>query len=361
MSKINREGLLKVLEAVQPGLSTREILEQSTCFIFGGGKVQALNDEIAACGPIPLGDDVKGAIRAVKLLEILRKLPEDELEIGVEQGQLTLVGKRRKTGITMESEIHHPLVGTVEVPDTWQQLHKDFSEAVGVVGLCASSDQSVFARVCIHVTPKWVEAHDGIQACRWKLSTGFSGEKKDSGEWTGTLVRQASIKHIVALNMTEFSETPHWIHFRNSDGITLSCRRYVEDYPEDSQGEFKKEDGTSVVLPKGLADAADNAAVFSSENSDNNVVKVELKPGTIRLRGEGLSGYHRETKKIAYEGEPVSFLISPKLLTDIVKRHSEVKISSDRLRVNGGAYRYLACLFKSDPGKKEEVEEVVED
>lgn len=323
------------------------------CFIFTDGKVQALNDEIAAHGPTPFDSTIRGAVRANKLLEILRKLPEDELDVGIEQGQLSIVGKRRKTGITMEAEIHHPLVGSVEEPTSWIPLHKDFSEAVGVVGLCAASDQSVFARVCVHLTPKWVEAHDGVQACRWKLPTGFTGEKKESGEWSGTLVRQASIKHIVALNMTEFSETAHWLHFRNSDKVVLSCRRYVEDYPEDSNGEFKSDEGLAVVLPKGLIDAADNASVFSSENVDSNVVKVEMTSGTIRLRGDGISGYHRESKKIAYDGEPVSFLISPKLLADIVKRHSEVKIAPNRLRVNGGAYRYMACLFNPQSLKKE--------
>lgn len=357
MIRINRESFLKTLESVQPGLSAREILEQSTCFIFMDEQVQALNDEVVVRAPLAL-DGLKGAVRAVKLLEILKKLPEEELDVGVEDGQLVLVGKRRKTGIRMETEIHHPLVGALDEPEHWTPLHKDFAEAVGVVGLCAATtNQDKFARVCLHVTPEWMEAHDGIQACRWYLKTDFAGEQRPSGEWAGTLLRQASIKHIVSLNMTEFAESPHWVHFRNPEGVVLSCRRYVEDYPEDSQGEFKKTDGETLVLPKGLVEAADHAAVFSRDSPDANMIKVELKPGVVRLLGESISGYHRESKKLAYEGAPATFMIAPDLLADIVKRHNEVKITSNRLRVVGGAYHYMACLFSPQAQPVAEPEE----
>ena len=45
--KINRMNLLNVLESVHPGLSKRDMVEQSACFVFQGGRVITFNDEIA--------------------------------------------------------------------------------------------------------------------------------------------------------------------------------------------------------------------------------------------------------------------------------------------------------------------------
>ena len=45
--KIDREEFLKQLESVLPGYSTKEVIEQSSCFVFKKGRVYTYNDEIA--------------------------------------------------------------------------------------------------------------------------------------------------------------------------------------------------------------------------------------------------------------------------------------------------------------------------
>ena len=63
MSKtINRELFLEQLESVQPGLSTREIIEQSSCYVFRGGEVITFNDEIACSQKCDIG--IEGAVRS---------------------------------------------------------------------------------------------------------------------------------------------------------------------------------------------------------------------------------------------------------------------------------------------------------
>ena len=60
--KINREELLNQLESVLPGLSTREIIEQSSCFVFMNKEVITYNDEISCSHKSRL--DIEGAIVA---------------------------------------------------------------------------------------------------------------------------------------------------------------------------------------------------------------------------------------------------------------------------------------------------------
>lgn len=348
-SKINRENFLHALESATPGLSPREIIEQSSCFILKGGMVATYNDEISCKGPSGLGEEFEGAVRADKLLTMLRKLPEEELTLTQENGELTILGKGRKVDLAMESEILLP-VDSVDKPGKWRKLPTEFSEAINMVQSCASADQSTFALTCVHVHQNWVEAFDGFQACRWKLETGVAEPY---------LVRAASVKHITSLGMSEISESKNWLHFKNASGLVISIRRDLSEYPQDVGKSIRKLDdgtyGNAVQLPKGMAEEADRAAEFSSENSDANYLIVELRPGKVRIKGVGVTGRYLAGKKLNWSGPEIQFVIAPTLLSKIVTDHSESYISPGRLLVSGGNWKYAAYLGPV-AGKEEVVE-----
>jgi hypothetical protein len=331
--KLNRELLLQQLESVQAGLSSREVIEQSSCFIFKEGEVLTYNDEIAARQECCL--KVTGAVQAEPLLAILQKLTEEEIEVTVKDSELVIEGKKRKAGIVMEQEILLP-VDRIEQPESWTDLHEDFCDAVQIVVQCAGKDESQFRLTCIHLTPDHLESSDNFQVSRYSIETDLKEE---------TLVRRDSIKYVVEFNMTELSETESWIHFRNPTGLVLSCRRYADEASEfpdlDPILDFE---GTPTTLPKGLSEAVEKAEVFSSENAGENEVTIRLKSGKLRIRGEGASGWFTEVKKLKYDGDELSFQIAPKLLSDLVSRHNECEISKDRLKVNGPNFVYVTSL-----------------
>lgn len=346
--KISREDLLKSLEGVEPGLSKKAIIEQSDCLIFGGGRVQAFNDEVYCDGPCPLNGDVAGAVPAVKFLEIMRKLEQEELEVALGEGVLTFKGKgAERFKVRMEAEVTLP-VGEVEKPRGFQPLHPDFCEAVAAVGQCASRDQSRFSLTCVHLHPKWIEALDDMQLARWRLPTGLAAP---------VLVRQSSIRHLKQLGMTEFAEGEGWLHFRTKKaGLRLSCRRYVEEFPDLDEILKKLGDGEQAQLPKGLAEAADKAAVFSSENPDANLVRIILTPnqgGRVRVRGMGLSGEYTKPLKAKYAGPRTEFLMPPQILGELCKKHSEVTVGAGKVWAKAGHLVYLACTVTPDDGREE--------
>lgn len=329
--KVNRQEFLNSLELVSPGLSSREIVEQSSCFAFNEGVVTTYNDEIACQHKTPFTG--VGAVQAAPLLAILRKLVEDEIDVAAtDEGLLVVKGKRRKAGIRMESELRLPFED-VEKPKKWKPLAEDFAEALQVVEQCASKDESVFAMVCIHLHPEFMEACDNYHAARYMLETGVQKP---------CLVRRDSIKHIIDLGMTDFSETAEWLHFRNKQKLILSCRRDVSEYPDLSK--LYKGKGVKTSLPKGLIEAVDKAEVFSAENTDANQVRIELQPGRVRLRGEGASGFYQEIKKLEYEGDPMDFFISPILLRELIQRHSSCQVCGQTLKVKGNKFVCVTSL-----------------
>jgi hypothetical protein len=337
--RVNRADLLQVLESVQPGLTVRDVIEQSSCFAFQNGSVHSFNDEIYCQRASPL--NIEGAVQAVPLLNILRRLSEDELDIQLTDGELILRGKRRRAGIRTQAEVALP-IEKVEQATDWKKLHEDFSDAIYVAQQCVGKDESNYAATCIHVHPKYVEACDDHQAVRYKLKTRVS---------EAALIRGASIKHIVSLDMTEFAETETWIHFRNPTGLILSCRRDLQAF--DPLDDILKVEGEPLTLPKGLAEAAEKAEIFSSENPDENEVLVDIRPGRLKVKGQGVSGWYHEFKKLKYSGEPLSFSIGPRLLVEIVKRYSECTITQTKLKVDTGKFVYVVALGKNETEKAE--------
>jgi len=329
----DREELLRKLEAVSPGLAIKEIIEQSSCFVFNAGRVITFNDEIACSIECDVG--FEGAVAAKALLELLAKLAEKEIDISAKDGTEVLIkGKGRRAGITMEAEITLP-VAAVEIPSKWTDLDPEFADAVGMVQHCASKDNNTFHLTCIHITPEHVEACDNFQIARYPVNTGLTKE---------CLVKRDSLKHVTGLGMTEVSETKAWLHYRNPTGLVLSVRRELHDF-EDLDPILNME-GTRTTLPGGLAEAVEKAEIFSAENAEHNIVIVQIKAGQLRLRGMGSSGWYEERKSVKWDGDPIAFSVPPKLLVDITTRTNDCFISSSRLKIDAGKFEYVTCLGK---------------
>lgn len=333
--RVNRAELLQSLQAVQPGLTTKDVIEQSSCVVFRDNEVVTFNEEIACRAKTPIKvPDFKGAIPANPLIKILGKMEEEEIEIELSENEFLIVGKKRKTGIRIEVEITLPIDSAEKPGKVWTPLHENFVEAIATVQECAGKDTSQFALTCVHIHPKWIEAFDNTHLARFKIKTGVGQE---------CLVKRDYLKHIINLEMKEFNETETWIHFRNAAGLVLSCRRYIEDFIDlKPMINFK---GESMQLPPGLADAADRAEVFSEENKDSNQLRIDLKSGKLRIKGTGNTGWYSEVKSLKYNGPDLCFYISPKLLKMLVKKHHECEVTADKMKVNGGNYVYVVSLL----------------
>ena len=295
--KVPREKLLQSLEWVSAGLAKKEIIEQSDCFVFYEGRVAAFNDEIAISAEAPL--KVSGAVKAAPLLSILSKLAEETVDVEQNGGELLLRCGFRRSGVVMEEEVLLP-VAEIEKPGKWANLPDAFTDAVKIVQGCAGKDESHFVLTCIHLAPDFLEACDNMQFARCPLKMPLD---------RGILLRKDSVKHAAELGMVEVSETENWVHFRNSSGLILSCRRYMDEYP--TLDDLLHVTGEKTVLPGGLSDAVDKATVFSADNPESNLVEVQLKAGKMKLAGRGANGWYEEIKKVKYSGSAIKFFVDP--------------------------------------------------
>lgn len=332
-----REELLSVLNQLRGGIDPKSIIEQSDCFVFQDGRVMAYDGEVMCHSPSPLKKEITGAVPAEVLLNLLGKMTEDEIDVSQSESELLIRGKRRRGGITRQKEVVLPVDG-VEKPTKWKPLHEDFCTAISLVSKCASTDQSRFALICVHVHPNWVEATDDFQACRWKIDTPVSSP---------ALVKRTSVQNMSSLAVTEVAETDKWIHFRNTDGLVYSCRRWVEDFPPLT--EVLKVDGHPLTLPKALDEAIGRAEVIIGESVGGKQLNVSIGGGKMKVTGKGPLGWFTETKKIHYDGPDTKFMIPVAVLTDLSKRHTDCVVGADKIRAKGGKYVYISCLGIEEP------------
>lgn len=328
---VNREKLLASLESASPGLASRELIEQSACFVFVGGKVCTFNDEIACSISSPL-TGVSGAVVAKPLLDLLSKLPEEEIDITMDESKMSIKGKGRRAEIVIESEIKLP-VDAIETPGDWVKLEPDFLEGISITSAVAATTKDAnFVLTCVHIHPDHLEACDNFQAIRFPVKTGAIAS---------CLVRQSAIRHVPQLGMTEMAVGESWIHFRNAAGLQLSCRRWQERYED--LDPILTCDGDPITLPGGLNEAVDKAKIFSSENIDSDQLLVRIKDGTLLIRGEGSHGKYEEKRKVTFSGD-ISFMIAPRLLIEITQRATDCLIGPGRLKVSTGKFTYVSCL-----------------
>lgn len=341
--RVNRAEFLQILSRVEPGLSKRDLVEQSRCFVFQDGWVATFNDEICCRTKTDLPEDFVGAVHAEPLTRTLENMADDEIEVSIREGELFLRGKRKQAGIKLEAQIVLP-VDQVELPEkgTWTVLPEEFPAAVEQVIATAGTNDEEFITVCVHVHPLWLEACDRKQATRYEIPTGVTRP---------FLIRASSLKHIIPLGLTKAGETENWVHFRNKS-IIFSCRRHLDEYPSDRITEMMKFRGEPATLPRGGVEAASLAGVFSGEDKDNDKVLVRLTDGHMVVRGDGAFGWASVDLEMAYHGAPVSFLIAPQLLIELVKNHTDCEIGPGRLMVSGARWKYLTVLGAAEEEAK---------
>ena len=333
---INREELLSQLDVISPGLAPRDIVEQSSCVVFKGGRIMTFNDELACQMSTNL--PLEGAIHAGTLLETLRKMKQDVLEVEIKDNEIVIEAKRTKVGIAREANILLP-IDTVDSPSDWSPLPDVFGDAVEMVLPCCGKDEHKFALTCVHLTSKGIDGTDNFQYARYKMKLPIETE---------VLIRAATMKHVVPMGMNEVSLSESWIHFRNSRGLVMSCRRWTEEWKDYSS--VTGIEGSDIHLPRSIGSAAELANIFSSQNADNNQIEISLLPRKLKLSARGTSGWVRKLIKVNYNGPEMTFRIDAILLKKITQTHSACVISEKCLKVSTGKFTYVTVLGENESG-----------
>jgi DNA polymerase III sliding clamp (beta) subunit (PCNA family) len=326
--KINKNDLQKALEKVKPGLSTKEIIEQSTHFAFMGDRVVTYNDEISISCQVP-NLNLTGAVAAQELYTFLNRIKVEEIEAEVTENEIRLKTGKSTAGLVLHPEIRLPLqeMGGIE---EWIPLPEGFMEALSFCRFSCSKDMSRPILTCVHVNEGYMESSDNVRFTQRKYATKLEGDE-GIPEF---LIPGTTVQNLKRYDVTEIATSKGWVHFRTADKtLTFSCRVFEDSYPNTSAIIQMTEDVIELILPKDLSEVLDRASVFAKAQFDSDtMVTLTMKDRKILIEAKNAAGWFEEEMPIRYKGDPIKFVINPTFLSEMLDKTKSCLISGNKIK-----------------------------
>lgn len=332
--KINRQELLNALEIVKPGLASKEIIEQSTSFAFMGDRIVTFNDEISISHPVE-GLNLVGAIKAEEFYGILNKLKKEEITIVLKENELILKSGSSKAGLVLQAEIRLPL-DEIEKIDGWGALPSNFVEAIKFTVHATSRDMSRPILTCVHINKDgFVEASDSNRVAFHELIKEMPVDT--------FLIPSHTVLEIIKMKPIKVAKSPNWIHFKTKEGTLISCRIFVDEFPDTKQ--ILKVKGKKIEFPETVQEVLDRAAVFAKREQalDENVT-ITLEDNYMNIESKSDFGWFKERIKINFDLIPLSFSITPNLLVHILNKTKTCTISDTMIKFEADLWQYVIAL-----------------
>jgi len=336
--KIERERLMQALEIVKPGLSTKEMIEQSTSFAFMGGRIVTYNDEISISHPIP-EMDITGAVKADELYQLLNKIKAKEVSIAIVENELRIKAVKARAGITLQSEIQLPLEELGDI-GKWKKCPALLRQAMQFTMFSCSTDNSKPKLTCVHVMKE-----GRVESCNnFRLTQFMLGEKVPIDDF---LIPVNSVKALVGYNFTYMAQGQGWVHFKTDEDTIFSCRVFDEEYPDVSP--LFDVPGEPFKLPATLLELLDKAAVFSKrEHFLDEVVEITITAdGKLKIRSQDDIGWFEEETAMG-EGtwKDLTITINPTFLKDVLTQDAPCIVTDTRMKFTGENWEHVVALVK---------------
>ena len=329
--QIQRIALLNALESVKPGLASKEVIEQSTCFVFLNNQVATYNDTVAVS--IPFEIDIEGAVRSTELLSLLNKVKDKEVDVYEKDNEFRVDGEKFRSAVTMENEIVLPL-DFLKTKIKFKPLPEGFETAIKSCAFSAAKETEYPNLSNIHIKDNTVESCDNFRATRCKIH-----KMKEE-----ILFPASAVRGLLNYHFDHYGLSDGWIHLTKENGAIFSCRTYKDTYPDlDAFFEVK---GRPIRLPKELEEILDRGDIFSSDEVRESVM-ITINPDKIIVRGENQYGWFEESADVKRRGkETLIFSTNPKLLKDILKHSSRVIVSERSMKFKARNFDHIVALIQ---------------
>ena len=334
---LKRLDLIAALEEVKPGLANRDIIAQSTSFVFTPDSITTFNDEISVYKPFETG--IEGAVRANELYALLQKIKDEEIDIGIDGNELLIKGKliknkQNKTGIKLEAEILLPL-DEVDIEHTdFVKLPKNFLKAIDIASYCAAKDLSKPWLTCVCINKDSVRASDNFRIIKVNFDSSIDTDE--------ILLPASVVKPLQKYDVKMLSHSPGWVHFHADDGLIFSARVLAGNFP--MVDEYFEVKGKELHFPPTILEMLEQAGVFTSDSNNGNFVSVTVEDRSMLIRGEGTYGWTEIPANCKYRGDKIEFTVDPAFLIDILKDLKKCIVGDGSLLFEGENFKHVVCL-----------------
>lgn len=325
--KIERVELVRILNAVKPGLAAKEVFDQATHFIFSGSAVMTYNEKI--CVQVPLTTPFRCSVAADAMLKVLSRAKKDkDLEVWLHEGNLCFKGKQTNLKLPTETQSKGALemieaIGQQNLVEEMIPVPSDFIQGLDLCRFSCSKDDTSdnFHCVCIK--------ENKLQSCdEWRLSQFImESEMTEPGEQV--LLPAATIKELLDYQVHEFAIREGWMHLLCDDGAVFSAVTSSGEFQDIEDAIESQEEGNVLKLPKELTEVLDDAALMAEgAKSAEKEVRITIKDGKLECFSSS-KDLGELTKTIEMDTtEEAEFTINPYFLKEVMKHLQKIELNS---------------------------------
>lgn len=338
---IKKEDLLRALDRVKLGLSAKGMVEtEFEQYLFMGDRIATCGEDVCIVVPFPIGFSC--SVRANELYKLISGFTSDEILLEQKKGELTArSGKDSSFGLAYsEPGASHEMVKSLNHDGLkWKKLPKEVRDAIVLCSFSASKDLSKPELTGVHVRGKDVLSSDNYRISWYQLE-----KTKMEKEF---LVPASGAVHLADYDLSHYSLTESWIHFKGED-VFFSIRLLGGEFPQKAMGFFPEKTKRGFELPKELNGILDKALVLLQDDSLlNKQVKLVFgeKEISCRVDKQDVGWFFESIPLKKGIKEKMEVEVNPIFLKEILKRSTEVVlVDENRMMFLSDNFKHLIAL-----------------
>lgn len=346
--KVDRKHFISVLQSVQPAVASKELVEQSTSFIFTGSQVMAYDDEL--CISHPLETEFECAVLAKELLAVLLRIKDEEVDVQTNETHLVVKGKKNKAGIKLEWKTNvEEISKTLGMAKDWNALPNNFMEGLGFCALSVGKDNSKPLSKCIHC-----HGNSMLSTDNRRITVYYLQAIPDTG-MEELNIPGSAVRALSSFDLQEYALSDGWVHFKAANDAIVSSRTIAGKFPREKAFEFiakAQRAENDVKMPSTLPEMLKAASVFTSSSTtgakksvEDSHVQISINSGLLTVRGEGPAGFFEESARCKYQGDAIEFECVPDFLNKILAHTDTAVVDQGSLLFEGDNFEHIIRTF----------------
>ncbi|MDD2260679.1 MAG: hypothetical protein PHC31_01010 [Clostridia bacterium] len=334
--EINIQELVKALGFVKPGLANKEMIEQTTSFMFMRDRVITYNSDISLSAPVE-NMDLQGAVKAEELHKFLLRLKGEVVKMEQQEGEIVLSSNKSRAGLRLVDIGENIKFSIPVIPKNvkWEKLPENFVSDLSFVMNSCSSDMSDVKLTAVHIRKDGkLEASDGYCIAMANMNTSFI---------QNVMLPATIAAEVIKIKPIVLSVVGSWIHFKTDQNVILSGRLIEGDYVDTAP--HLKVSGKKFIFPKMILEVLERAVVFSKRDFFlDELVTISLSNKYMTIASKSDTGWFEEMVRFRYDDNPLTFAMPPYILQNILGKTKEAIIGENAIHFVEKDWHYMALL-----------------
>lgn len=320
--KIDRKEMLEILAKINPVAILKDAVDNiSFCFTFFNDFIFVYNENFCILHPFKF-DGVECSVPANEFYEVLKKIDEDEIDIGFVKDKFEIKSETTKANLkVLEVDLSNKIsliAADVKEIKKWGKLPDDFSEGISLCLLSTDKRLTDSYFNCIWVNGKNMISTDNYRVSRYTFDKGID----DS-----FFIPEVTANEIIKYDVKEYYKGETWIFFRTKDNVIFCLRGLQYDFPKlDYLFVF---DGKNIKLPDNMGKIIEVSEILAAGDSEEEKeIEIKIENGEITCKGSNKAGWIEKVDKINSKIK-LNIIINPGFMRKVINKTKIGKVGKN--------------------------------